>query len=139
MSRVGGRLAVHVPDHPKANSSGHILKSRHVMEKKLGRILTSNECVHHLDLNPDNNDPSNLFVKTRSKHTKDHWASGELNCEILRKHDYAEVQRLMATGLGYRRIARAMDIPVPSAKYIVRVLKKWKGGSDLGIDHVVED
>ena len=41
---------------------------RWVMEKHLGRPLQSDEHVHHIDGNPDNNDLSNLCILSNSEH-----------------------------------------------------------------------
>lgn len=45
---------------------------RDVMESYLGRRLTKDEIVHHIDENPLNNDLSNLEVMTRAEHAKHH-------------------------------------------------------------------
>lgn len=45
---------------------------RRIVETYLGRILTTNEVIHHVDGNTKNNDPSNLIVLTRSAHGKLH-------------------------------------------------------------------
>lgn len=42
------------------------------VEEVLGRKLSFNEVIHHLDGNVKNNDPSNLIVLSRSKHAKLH-------------------------------------------------------------------
>lgn len=49
-------------DHPFAGKQGYILKSRLIVEKYLGRHLDPKEIVHHIDFNPLNNVPENLFV-----------------------------------------------------------------------------
>lgn len=41
---------------------------RVIMERILGRKLTANEVVHHIDGNKLNNDPANLQVMTRAEH-----------------------------------------------------------------------
>lgn len=46
----------------KVSPTRWMLQHRHVMELKLGRALTSNEQVHHLDGNPANNAPENLAL-----------------------------------------------------------------------------
>lgn len=45
---------------------------RILMEKSLGRKLTSNEVVHHKDGNKMNNDINNLVVMTRAEHCSLH-------------------------------------------------------------------
>ena len=51
---------------------------RLIVEKMLGRKLTSNEIVHHIDGNKHNNEPSNLKVMTRSEHIRTHFINGKL-------------------------------------------------------------
>lgn len=50
---------------------------RTIAEKMLGRKLTSNEEVHHVDFNHQNNRPENLMVLTKSEHSKIHAARKE--------------------------------------------------------------
>lgn len=64
---------VYLPNHPAAHQNGivaiHILQ----VEKKLGRYLSKEECVHHIDFNKRNNDMSNLMVfASNSMHTLYH-------------------------------------------------------------------
>lgn len=42
-----------------------IAEHRHIVERREGRKLKSNEIVHHVDWNPLNNDPDNLVILTR--------------------------------------------------------------------------
>lgn len=60
------------PDHPKANPFGFVPQHRLVLERHLGRYLSSQEQVHHIDLNPLNNDISNLQILTRAEHLAIH-------------------------------------------------------------------
>ena len=60
------------PPHPRRNSKGLYPLHRVLMENKLGRQLGSDEVVHHEDENKNNNKISNLEVKTRSRHARDH-------------------------------------------------------------------
>ena len=59
---------------------------RRVASETLGRTLTYNEIVHHLDENPKNNDKSNLIVISRSIHMKLHRYLG-LQRALLEKSD----------------------------------------------------
>lgn len=49
-------------DHPNADRHGYVREHRLVMEEQLGRLLTREEVVDHIDGNRANNDPSNLRV-----------------------------------------------------------------------------
>jgi len=49
-----------------------IYAHRILAQRWLGRKLTHDEVVHHVDNNGTNNLPSNLQVTTRSKHSKAH-------------------------------------------------------------------
>ena len=53
-------------------SNSRKAEHRRVMEEYLGRELTSNEIVHHIDGNKLNNDISNLVLTTRANHLKIH-------------------------------------------------------------------
>jgi hypothetical protein len=52
----------------------HKSRSVHVvaMEKRLGRRLLEDECVHHIDGNKTNNQDNNLALVTRSGHSRLH-------------------------------------------------------------------
>jgi hypothetical protein len=54
--------------HPLANKSGQVYTHRVVASLKVGHWLTSDEHVHHIDGNPENNSPENLMVMTQSEH-----------------------------------------------------------------------
>lgn len=47
---------------------------RVVMEEVLGRTLTSDEIVHHIDGDKTNNSPSNLQILTRAEHARVHFS-----------------------------------------------------------------
>ena len=79
---INGYSSTYCPNHPRniGNSQcvyDHILAA----EKMLGRFLTTEEVVHHIDENRSNNDFSNLMVfKTKSDHTRFH-QTGKLKKE----------------------------------------------------------
>ncbi|HZO14120.1 MAG TPA: HNH endonuclease [Polyangiaceae bacterium] len=60
------------PKHPKANAKGLYPLHRVLVEIRLGRLLKSTELVHHIDENPQNDEPANLEVMTRSEHARHH-------------------------------------------------------------------
>lgn len=59
---VGRYWYVYRPDHPNTTKQRYVAEHRLVAEQTLGRYLQRNEVVHHIDGNPQNNDPSNLEV-----------------------------------------------------------------------------
>lgn len=63
----------HVPDHPAANSAGYVLEHRLVVEARLGRYLTADEVVHHVNHDTTDNEDSNLEVMTQAEHAARHF------------------------------------------------------------------
>lgn len=62
-----GRTRVYLKDSKRV-----ISYPRFLMEQKLGRVLRSNEQVHHIDGDPLNNDLDNLEVKLLGAHQREH-------------------------------------------------------------------
>lgn len=63
---------VYAPNHPYRNHRNKVYKHRLVMEQHIGRYLTEDELVHHIDENPKNNDISNLKIVSRATHQTIH-------------------------------------------------------------------
>lgn len=60
---------VYQPTHPAAPKAGWVPQHRLVMESVLGRFLTVEEVVHHIDHDGLNNDPGNLeLIANRGQH-----------------------------------------------------------------------
>lgn len=91
-----GYLYVRAEEHPRATKSGYVLEHILVMEKKLGRLLTEGENVHHINGIKDDNRAENLELWIRPQpsgiRAEDavQWAK-----EILEK--YAHVVKLEDT------------------------------------------
>ncbi len=62
---------------------GRIFEHRAVAEKALGRPLTSNEAVHHIDGNKLNNQNTNLLICSASYHQ---WLHNEMSIRYAREH-----------------------------------------------------
>ena len=68
-----GYYVLFMPNHPNRSSKDLVLEHRYVMECKIGRYLTKDECVHHIDHNKINNKTSNLMLfENNSAHMKFH-------------------------------------------------------------------
>ena len=59
------------PNHHRSDNYGYVFEHILVMERHLGRNISSPEVIHHIDHNKLNNDPSNLMI---FKNNKDHIA-----------------------------------------------------------------
>lgn len=57
-------------NHPLAHKDGKVLYHRHMASLKIGRWLTNEEIVHHIDGNRVNNDVNNIQVlESQREHT----------------------------------------------------------------------
>ncbi len=74
-SRADGRSVVYAPGNPMSTCSGgsHVLEYRLIASRKIGRTLTSDDVVHHIDGDIHNNAPSNLKVMSRREHALVHF------------------------------------------------------------------
>jgi hypothetical protein len=69
----GGYVYAAAPDHPQANRDGYVYEHRLVMEHTLGRLLTKQERVHHLNGIKTDNRPENLaLLASQSAHKRLH-------------------------------------------------------------------
>jgi len=116
MSKIAkGRNAIYSPNHLKANSSGYILYSRYLMEKKIGRYLKPNENVHHINNNPLDDRIENLEIMSREKHARLHM----LGRRIL---DYGLIKTLREAGLGYKWISHLTNYPRSSIRTALKIM-----------------
>jgi len=68
-----GYILIPNKKHPCCNNMGYVFEHKLVMEKHLGRYLTSKEVVHHIDFNVKNNKIENLrLFENQSEHSKYH-------------------------------------------------------------------
>jgi hypothetical protein len=74
VSMCGGYRLLYAPDHPNCNVNNYVFEHRLVMEEVLGRYLTAEEVVHHIDGVKSNNAPENLMLfPNNAAHTRWHW------------------------------------------------------------------
>lgn len=67
-----GYVMVYMPEHPHSGKSGYIAKHTLVMEKHLGRYLTADETVHHINRIRSDNRIENLKLMTKAEHMQLH-------------------------------------------------------------------
>ena len=64
-----GYILVYQPDHPNARANGYVLEHRRVMADNIGRPLTDEEVVHHINGIRDDNRPENLeLYRSNAEH-----------------------------------------------------------------------
>lgn len=67
-TRISSNGYVEYTKGPSKGRSVHVVK----MEARIGRALSEDECVHHIDGDKQNNEDNNLALVTRSGHTRLH-------------------------------------------------------------------
>lgn len=67
-----GYVLVYVPKHPHAHADGYVMFHTVLMERAIGRYLTENEVVHHINHNRKDNRLENLMLMDKKEHMSMH-------------------------------------------------------------------
>ena len=125
---LDGRPGVLRPGHPHANSNGYILEARAVIEDRLGRILDSDETVHHLNGDPSDNRAENLLLATRAAHGRLHG----------RKRAGRVSSRLQRRGRALRRLRREKELTLERVAAQIGRSICWVRSLELGLGRVTD-
>jgi hypothetical protein len=71
-----GYMQIYKPEHPSSDSRHRVMEHRYIMEIYLGRILSDDEHVHHINGNKLDNRIENLMIMSNSEHLKHEWKYG---------------------------------------------------------------
>lgn len=81
-----GYIKIWKPTHHRANNIGYVSEHVLVAEEKVGRKISKDEHVHHIDFIRDNNDSKNLWVCSPSQHKKAERSIQKLVKELIEKN-----------------------------------------------------
>lgn len=122
-SKIGkNRIGVYVPTHPKANNRGYVLRYRYIVEQYLNRYLTEQEEIHHINGNKCDDRLDNLQIISCSEHTKLH-----MKQKNRRSPQTTKIIELMNSGLGYKKIAKLLNMSKNTVHSICKKEKKRTG------------
>jgi hypothetical protein len=123
-----------VRGHPRAAKNGQVLLSVLIAEAKIGRYLTSDEEVHHINGIKNDDRPENLLVLSHAEHCKRHYEQGDLYRFLVHSgkpqnkkhcpygHEYTPENTYIGTG-GYKqcRICRSSNERRGSIEWLAKV------------------
>lgn len=67
-----GYVLAYAPDHPHAHSDGYVMLHTIIVEQAIGRYLSNDEVVHHINHNREDNRIENLMLMTKREHISMH-------------------------------------------------------------------
>lgn len=114
-----GYVMIKKHSHPYAQSSGYIKEHRLVMEVELGRYLTPDEIIHHINRDKSDNRPENLEVVDMAEHRRIHNIEDKI---YESKYDLELIRELYLEGYSTRKIAEIIGIGKSTVGYYIR---KW--------------
>jgi hypothetical protein len=140
-----GYVLVRKPEHPFANSTGYVREHRLVMERSIGRHLTPDEVVHHIDGNKANNSSENLqLFASNSDHKRvdmagNIWAKGDFGNPKrryrVRRNPHQILMAICWLAASLDRPIRRKDLapPHPSHRAVARAFGSWQAGVAIAL------
>ena len=135
-----GYEMLYMPTHHRADSTGCVYEHIVVAEKKLGRELKDDECVHHINEVRNDNREENLIVfKTKADHTAFHHGceailDGDIYwCPDKNKDKYRRVFECQSSAMGNNRffVLRPLDRTISSTRSILPIIGIRLKNTDL--------
>jgi len=83
--RNNGYIYIYKPDHPNASKTGYVSEHRMVASEMLGRPLTKQDIIHHIDGDRTNNNEQNLFITNKRGHRLAHANLMQIGYELLKQ------------------------------------------------------
>jgi len=69
---INGYILIKDYNHPNRNSHNDVLEHRYKLSKKIGRSLTKEECVHHINFIKTDNRLKNLYLCSKKENLQCH-------------------------------------------------------------------
>ena len=124
----GPYIQIKSPNHPLKDARGYVFEHRLVMEKYIGRYLTKNEVVHHIDGNRSNNLIDNLLLLKRGEHASKHHKGAKRSAESCAKIRLINIGRVRSVETR-KKISDAVRLRVVTAdtrlKHSIALKKRW--------------
>lgn len=95
-------ILVYCPGHPKADNN-RVREHRLVMEKHIGRYLKTNEHVHHINENKQDNRIKNLMIIKHKDHMSIHHRGKKLSIKQRKALSLFAKKRWIEDGGFYKR------------------------------------
>jgi len=85
-----------LPNHPSSCKNGLVREHRRIAEEIIGRPLTKEEIIHHINEIRNDNRPENLYLfKHRRDHTAYHMKVQRDQCKPITKSNLASLAKVV--------------------------------------------